>query len=340
MNKLLLFTLLSGITITAADAQTPTPTPPGQTPAMFDRDSEGNASLIIPGQGTPFNLHTSSVPYNGVRDDQLVIGYNHTMAGGQYDPTEPQVRIGLESNYNDGTNRWIEWNLDTVTPDSAHIRRWMQLAVTRNPGSPQLGAWTWWGHYFSLQNYNSPTSDVPTEYFTVTRDGIAKLTSRAGQPSQIHLNTTDVNGYPGAYTSLVWQRAGQTKWIMTNQGANGDALSISTPGAEVASFRQGGLFTSKGQRTAVTTKTASYTATPADSEIRANCTGGAVTIRLPAATGSGQTYRIKKIDATTNAATIGVTGADRIDGATAISLPNQYNSVTVVDGAPGVWDLF
>jgi hypothetical protein len=214
----------------------------------------------------------------------------------------------------------------------------MYLKVNRN--NPLTGQWVFSGTYFSLQNYNSAANDAPSEYFTVTSDGIARLTSRSGQPSQIQLNTTDNSGYPGSYASLVFERGYQAKWIVNNQGANGDTLSIVGTSAEVASFSQAGVFTSKGQRTAVTTKTSAYTATPSDSEIRVDCTSRPVTITLPAATATGQIYRVKKIDATANAVTVACTGIDTVNGATSLTLSAQYNGITLVDGAAGAWDRY
>jgi len=48
----------------------------------------------------------------------------------------------------------------------------------------------------------------------------------------------------------------------------------------------------------------------------------------------GQTFTIKKIDASGNAVTLGTTSSQTIDGSTTFSLPTQYKYVTVVsDGA-------
>jgi hypothetical protein len=328
-NFLLPFALLVLPLLSTAYAQS-------TSPAFLTYDGSGNSVLAIPGQGTQFDVHTSSTVFNGTRDDQMVLAYNTQPNGVRYNNSEPQIRLALEDNYNDGINQNLEWNIDTVSADLAHNRRWMYLKVNRS--SPLTGQWVFSGTYFSLQNYNSATNDVPSEYFTVTNDGIARLTSRSGQPSQIQLNTTDSSGYPGSYACLVFDRGYQAKWIVNNQGGNGDTLSIVGTTAEVASFSQTGVFTSKGQRTAVTTKTSTYTATPSDSEIRVDCTARPVTITLPPANATGQTYRIKKIDATGNPVTVACTGFDTVNGATSITLSAQYNGVTLLDGATGAWD--
>jgi hypothetical protein len=308
------------------------------SPAMLTYDNNGNSALAIPGQGTQFDLHTASTVFNRTRDDQMVLGYNTQPNGARYNNSEPQIRLALESNYNDGFAHYLEWNLDTASADLTHARRWMYLKVNRS--SPLTGNWAFWGEYFSLQNYNSSANDVPSEYFTVSKDGIARLTSRPGQPAQMQLNTTDNSGSPGAYASFVFQRGYQTTWTITNKGGNGDTLSIAGTKSEVASFTQGGLFTSKGQRISVTTTISAYTAAPSDAEIRANCTMGPITITLPAANATGQTYRVIKIDSTGNAVRIIPAGGAMIDGAASTFLTKQYSGVTLIDGAAGAWDKY
>src|SRR5690242_3096577 len=82
---------------------------------------------------------------------------------------------------------------------------------------------------------------------------------------------------------------------------------------------------------ALSTKTANYTITNTDGVILADATSGAITITLPtAASITGRQYTIKKIDASTNAVTVGTTSSQLIDSATTLSLPSRYDSVTVV----------
>lgn len=98
-----------------------------------------------------------------------------------------------------------------------------------------------------------------------------------------------------------------------------------------------------GLRTAVVTKSANYTATANDQVILVDCTGGAVTITLPAiATANrGKEYRIKKIDASGNAVTVARSGSDTIDGATSSSLTAQYQSKDYVAPDAGAdWGVF
>jgi hypothetical protein len=307
-------------------------------PAVLRFDGHGNSTLAIPGQGTQFDVHTSSTVFSGTRDDQLVQGYNLQPNGSRYNNSEPQIRLALEGNYNDGIAHNLEWNLDMVPADFSHDRRWMYLKVNRN--NPLTGNWAFWGTDFSLQDYYLAGNDAPSEYFTVTNAGIARITSPSGQPSEIQLNTTDNSGFPGSYAYLVFQRGYQTKWTVNNKGSNGDSLSIVGTFGEVASFTQSAVFTSKGQRASVTTVASAYTAAASDLEIRVDCTNGAVPITLPVATSTGQIYRVIKVDGSGNAVVITCVGNGMIDGAPSASLVTRYRAVTLVDGALGIWDKY
>lgn len=85
----------------------------------------------------------------------------------------------------------------------------------------------------------------------------------------------------------------------------------------------------------VTTKTAAYTATAADSVILADATSAATTITLPTAVGvTGKTYTVKRVNTNGNAVTVGTTSGQTIDGATTYVLASPQASVEVVsDGA-------
>ena len=88
-----------------------------------------------------------------------------------------------------------------------------------------------------------------------------------------------------------------------------------------------------GYKAAVTTKTANYTATVNDQVIVAN-KATAITITLPAATGTGQHYHISSIGA--GACTIQCNAAETIWGSNTQTL-YQYESLDLWDYAAGVW---
>lgn len=86
----------------------------------------------------------------------------------------------------------------------------------------------------------------------------------------------------------------------------------------------------------VVTKTANYTATASDDIIL--CNTNAFTITLPAATtSSGKIYYIAKIGSDTNAISITRAGSDTIDGATTVTLNNQYDIITIGCDGSSIW---
>ena len=83
--------------------------------------------------------------------------------------------------------------------------------------------------------------------------------------------------------------------------------------------------------TAVSTKTASYTAGTQDHTILCNTSAGALSISLPSPSGAtGRIYAVKKISNDANAVSI-VTyyGSSTIDGQSTYTLASQYNSVII-----------
>lgn len=108
----------------------------------------------------------------------------------------------------------------------------------------------------------------------------------------------------------------------------GDALMHSHVAGDI-----NGLDTTYGRKKAVVTKTSTYTATTLDEVIICNKTT-AMTINLPAATGSGQTYSVKSIN--TGAITVDANSSETIDGALT-QVIYQWESITVVDYVTGAW---
>ncbi len=94
------------------------------------------------------------------------------------------------------------------------------------------------------------------------------------------------------------------------------------------------------QYTAVTSKSAAYTATLADEVIECDATSAAFTVTLPAAASStGLKLYIKKIDASANAVTIDANASETIDGATTKALSSQYASYTIICNGSG-WSIY
>ena len=80
---------------------------------------------------------------------------------------------------------------------------------------------------------------------------------------------------------------------------------------------------------AITTKTATYTATASDYTIVCN-NAGAMTVNLPAAAGcSGRVYVIKKISGAALNVTVDANASETIDGALTRVLTTQYETVMI-----------
>lgn len=84
---------------------------------------------------------------------------------------------------------------------------------------------------------------------------------------------------------------------------------------------------------------ASYTALPTDCFILCDCTVQDVVINLPPATGTGQTYRIRRIDTSSNQARIRPAPGDMIDASSMIALSDVRNRVLITDILLHLWDL-
>jgi hypothetical protein len=82
-----------------------------------------------------------------------------------------------------------------------------------------------------------------------------------------------------------------------------------------------------------------YTVLAVDDTLRCNAVGGAITVNLPAATGSGRILNIKKIDASAYVVTVDGSGGETIDGATTKEIGSQYDNLQIQDAAAGIWDI-
>jgi hypothetical protein len=94
---------------------------------------------------------------------------------------------------------------------------------------------------------------------------------------------------------------------------------------------------------AVTTKSAGYTATIADSLIRADANSAGFTITLPTAAsmfvnGLGFMITVKKIDSSANIVTVQANGAETIDGANTATIGFQYQAVSFISNGTS-WDV-
>lgn len=101
---------------------------------------------------------------------------------------------------------------------------------------------------------------------------------------------------------------------------------------------QGTIFQVYEARTTVNNAASPYTVVGTDGVIDCDATAGAVTLNLPAATGTHREIAFKKTDSSANACTVTRAGSDTIDGATTVALSNQYAVTRIYDAASTVWE--
>lgn len=130
----------------------------------------------------------------------------------------------------------------------------------------------------------------------------------------------------GAGSPVATYAAGVGSMFYRSDGGTGTTVYYLEAAGKTAWTRVNG-------RKRVVTKTADYTATADDDLILVDTvTTGSVTVTLPSAasTNGGREYRIKRTTAGANSCTIATTSSQTIDGATTLSLPNQYDAVTLI----------
>lgn len=175
-----------------------------------------------------------------------------------------------------------------------------------------------------------------------TPDDITVLGSLAGSIPIKTNNSFDIGsatlglagvylGSAGGFTTRVIGGA-TSSWTLTLPATAGsDGQALTTNGSGVGSW-------ASASGLSVVTKAAAdspYTATSSNDVILCNAVAGAITVNLPAVSGSNRkTFRIKKTDASENAVTIDGASSELIDGAATVTLTEQNESITLVcDGS-------
>jgi hypothetical protein len=128
----------------------------------------------------------------------------------------------------------------------------------------------------------------------------------------------------------------QTNQIVIGTGSVGLGSNSTVIGSSsTTTAKIFGTLQTQGNKLSIAAKTGAYTIVATDQVLTGDATSAGFTITLPTAVSKdGQTFTIKKIDASGNAVTLGTTSSQTIDGSTTFSLPTQYKYVTVVsDGA-------
>lgn len=104
-------------------------------------------------RGTPFSIHVGSSVFNGVRDDVFYLGYNVTAGTTtqRINLSEPQLKFGIEANYNAGDHNQMEWNFDYLSADGAILRRPLAFSIDR---ASHEALWTFAQRSFFLADDN------------------------------------------------------------------------------------------------------------------------------------------------------------------------------------------
>jgi hypothetical protein len=164
--------------------------------------------------------------------------------------------------------------------------------------------------------------------------------SVAGRTGAVTLTKADVG------LSLADNTADASKPVSTAQAT---AIAAAQAAAQAASLPLHGKADTAGAAdttarineavTVLSSASSPYTVLISDSYFACNATGGAVTITLPLATGTGRELTVKKTDSSGNACTLTRAGSsDLIDGATTVALTAQNSVAKVLDRVSAVWD--
>jgi len=164
-------------------------------------------------------------------------------------------------------------------------------------------------------------------------------TQGVSTPSVTITNETGVHAVVGTYTFSVPTITNQRG--MRIQQATGVtptlAVGLAIDAITLGTTRKGIENASSLHMTRLDTKTGTYTMLTSDYGIKADATSGAWTLTLPTAANVGHIVFIMKSDSSANAVTVSRAGTDTIEGATTISLANQYDSLVLQSDGAGTW---
>lgn len=284
-----------------------------------------NNSVVITPQPTDLMDNQSIIVISDQYLDCTVldadIGYwDHFLSSGGILPTDI-ARLGTANIFTD-LNTFTGVRFATITVDTDYTVTEFDYEIlvnaTDGPITITLPPSTGAGQFFHVKKV-----DVTANLVTIAADGTDLIDASSSLVLfGLWADASLLDGAPG-----YWDNMGGAEDVPDPDLAR---LSVANIFTEVNTFT--------GVRIATRTIVADDTLTDQDYEILADATGAAITVTLPPATGSGQIYRVKKIDPSVNIVTVAVDGADLIDGASSLVFTDQWAGCLIIDAAAGYWD--
>lgn len=170
-----------------------------------------------------------------------------------------------------------------------------------------------------------PVGGIPGVTFTNTPSGAGQCatststaTANWGSCGSGNLPTTPATG------QLLFSSSGSPVWSALTSGSDIKASTITA-----------GLVNLGYSVQTCSTTPCTVTATV----VLCNATAGAITLNLPAASGSGRPRFIKNLPGSTSACTVAANGTDTIDGAATLNFPNPTDASEINDVSSGIWTV-
>jgi hypothetical protein len=333
------------VSVTGAQGQQPTVALSDNTSEALARDTLGIAQEAIPDGDTGFvctfgvvnNINT----YGTIAGDPI---YLSNVAGG-FTSTQPQapnqtvalgwiVRVSNTPSSNDGqifvsvNNGWELEELHNVLISNVAANQYLVYNGTSNLWVNQTAA-----NVVAGTGLTGGGAVIANTNVSIALANTAVTAGTYGGASNSAAITIDAQGRITSASNVAISGGGGANTIVTN-------LVTITNGSEVGWANNTSVVLSWTNSTAqvIAWLSSVYQATSNNSTILANCAAQPLDVQLPsAATVSGQQFIVKKIDSSSNAATITTTSSQKIDNANTYVLSAQYMAAGVQSDGQNYW---